>query len=436
MRTRSMGDEPVKNHKYLSLRALEGLAGYQYKSGGLTWMDHVHNPMWNAAVERLPMWLAPNLITLTGTMFVVTAYLFSVFYQPEFQGEELPRWVYWYFGLAVLLYVNLDCMDGKQARRTGTSSPLGQLFDHGCDALSLHLLLDTVRTSLELPGGWAAVGMEMLVVVPWMLAHWEEYHTGMMLYGNGWFGVLEGNYSLMSISFVSAIFGPKVWQHTILPPGTLPSFLEGLNSFRYAMLASVAVMACISGAGQIYRVVIFPTASLPKKEAGNKQLGHGASIVHLFWVCLLAVLGWAYLISTPVHVPGEHLSSHKYLWSPWGQGKMPALLADWGHLVGHARIVGLTWGLVYAVFASQMILSHMSKEPFVPYPWALGVLIVGCANTLLHIAPPLLVDTVLLALTFLGYGHFVSSVILQICEHLGINCLTIKKRPLESKRLR
>lgn len=28
-------------------------------------------------------------------------------------------------------------MDGKQARRTGSSSPLGQLFDHGCDALAM-----------------------------------------------------------------------------------------------------------------------------------------------------------------------------------------------------------------------------------------------------------------------------------------------------------
>jgi len=27
-------------------------------------------------------------------------------------------------------------MDGKQARKTGNSSPLGMLFDHGCDAIT------------------------------------------------------------------------------------------------------------------------------------------------------------------------------------------------------------------------------------------------------------------------------------------------------------
>jgi ethanolaminephosphotransferase len=30
-------------------------------------------------------------------------------------------------------------MDGKQARRTQTSSPMGMLFDHGCDALTTFL---------------------------------------------------------------------------------------------------------------------------------------------------------------------------------------------------------------------------------------------------------------------------------------------------------
>jgi len=34
------------------------------------------------------------------------------------------------------VYQSLDAIDGKQARRTGTSNPLGELFDHGCDSIS------------------------------------------------------------------------------------------------------------------------------------------------------------------------------------------------------------------------------------------------------------------------------------------------------------
>ncbi len=38
-----------------------------------------------------------------------------------------------------MTYRILDEMDGKQARRTGNSSPLGLIFDHGCDAFTTGL---------------------------------------------------------------------------------------------------------------------------------------------------------------------------------------------------------------------------------------------------------------------------------------------------------
>lgn len=47
-----------------------------------------------------------------------------------------PRWLYFTFAVGLFVYQSLDAIDGKQARRTGTSGPLGELFDHGCDALN------------------------------------------------------------------------------------------------------------------------------------------------------------------------------------------------------------------------------------------------------------------------------------------------------------
>ncbi|MCP9266269.1 CDP-alcohol phosphatidyltransferase [Dirofilaria immitis] len=45
-------------------------------------------------------------------------------------------WAYFQAALGVFLFQTLDATDGKQARRTGSSSPLGELLDHGCDAMS------------------------------------------------------------------------------------------------------------------------------------------------------------------------------------------------------------------------------------------------------------------------------------------------------------
>lgn len=48
-------------------------------------------------------------------------------------------------GLMLIPVLAPPALQGKQARRTKSSSPLGQLFDHGCDALSVHLLLSNTQ---------------------------------------------------------------------------------------------------------------------------------------------------------------------------------------------------------------------------------------------------------------------------------------------------
>lgn len=39
--------------------------------------------------------------------------------------------------ILILCYMILDNTDGKQARRTQTSSPLGELIDHGSDSMTV-----------------------------------------------------------------------------------------------------------------------------------------------------------------------------------------------------------------------------------------------------------------------------------------------------------
>ena len=53
---------------------------------------------------------------------------------------QLPTWLMVTGALSIFWYQTLDAIDGKQARRTGTSGPLGQLFDHGCDAISTTMI--------------------------------------------------------------------------------------------------------------------------------------------------------------------------------------------------------------------------------------------------------------------------------------------------------
>ncbi len=93
-------------------------------------------------------------MTLLGFLFTLTCSVVMYIYNPEEPEGDFPDWVLIYVPVAMFLYqVNfslfpldhqnqvLDAADGIQARKNGTTSPLGMLFDHGCDVVSLFLIL-------------------------------------------------------------------------------------------------------------------------------------------------------------------------------------------------------------------------------------------------------------------------------------------------------
>ena len=101
---------------------------------------YIQSPLCDWIVDHLPMWLAPNLITLFGFAFnVATVLIMVIGFGPEC-GGPLPGWFCAWFGIAYQIYQTADNCDGKQARRTGSGSPLGMLCDHGCDATTAILI--------------------------------------------------------------------------------------------------------------------------------------------------------------------------------------------------------------------------------------------------------------------------------------------------------
>ena len=133
--TRAAATPGLLNFRRLSDAGLVHIALHKYKSGTYTPLDNAMNGFWLACAERLPLWIAPNMVTLIGLLFNVLAYVRVVRHQGGGLMEgPLPPWVNAACAACLFLYQTLDAMDGKHARRTGNSSPLGQLFDHGCDA--------------------------------------------------------------------------------------------------------------------------------------------------------------------------------------------------------------------------------------------------------------------------------------------------------------
>jgi ethanolaminephosphotransferase len=68
----------------------------------------------------------------------------------------------------------LDNADGKQARKTGSSSPLGLLFDHGCDAMNTFISGLTLFTIVQIGNTGLASLAYMMPMSAFFLATWEE----------------------------------------------------------------------------------------------------------------------------------------------------------------------------------------------------------------------------------------------------------------------
>ncbi|KAL4721060.1 hypothetical protein ACJJTC_007013 [Scirpophaga incertulas] len=114
---------------------LKRLNEHKYSCTSASILDAWLQPWWCWLVSKTPLWLAPNLITILGLIVNIVTTLILVWYSPDAR-QNLPWWACTLCALGVFIYQSLDAIDGKQARRTNTQSPLGELFDHGCDSIS------------------------------------------------------------------------------------------------------------------------------------------------------------------------------------------------------------------------------------------------------------------------------------------------------------
>lgn len=89
-----------------------------------------------------------------------------------------------YVMIHVFILLCVDGVDGKQARRTNSSTPLGELFDHGLDSWACIFFVATVYSIFG--RGESGVAVATLYYILWVvlfsfiLSHWEKYNTGIL----------------------------------------------------------------------------------------------------------------------------------------------------------------------------------------------------------------------------------------------------------------
>ena len=195
----------------LSKESLAKVKDFRYQGSDTSPIyKYLLSPFAQFCVDKCtPLWMAPNMITLIGlsSSFISTALV--LVYNPTL-GLNGPRWLSLFVGFGIFFYQTLDNMDGKQARRTGSSSALGMLFDHGCDAINAGLC--AIPMGSVLGTGWTVSIFFTLWCgfVPFYFQTWEEYYLGAMNLPpiNG---PSEGLLIAVFMCFCSYFYGSQFW---------------------------------------------------------------------------------------------------------------------------------------------------------------------------------------------------------------------------------
>jgi len=349
---------------------------------------------WNACVGFLPLWLAPNMVTLLGFFFVLGNVGLLEVTDPDFTGPK-HSWVYFSYAFGVWAYSTMDNIDGKQARRTGTSSGLGELFDHGIDSLNCTLasLLETSAMAF----GATRIGAltAFIPTLPMFFSTWETYHTH-TLYLGYFNGPTEGLIIASSIMLLSAIYGPQIWHQ---PMADWVGFSDLLGSLSFKDIWTPMLL------------ISFFTAHLPSCIYNVWQARKAKGLP-----LLPALLEWA---------PMLVFTGSLVLWlgSPYS-----VLLRD-----NHLCLLCLTLSFVFGRMTTKTILAHLTRQAY-PYWTTLLIPLVGGAVlvNLPYLGLPAVSANVehlylwaYFVLSIVVYFRWAYLVITAICDYLGINCLTI-----------
>ena len=142
-------------------------------------------------------------------------YLIDAYLSPLNNGAAPTKW-YLSFALLLLAYQTLDGSDGKQARRTKTGSALGELMDHGVDAVATAfaaaVVADATQFSLSSDVVWICVfGGQMT----FCMSNLTLLHRGRQQFNP--IDIMELQWVMITTLALAGVFGTQWWIDTHVP---------------------------------------------------------------------------------------------------------------------------------------------------------------------------------------------------------------------------
>ena len=202
--------------KSLSPDALSNIKKFKYSSTDSSiFYNYFLSPILNKVVTYLPMTLSPNIITLLGLVFNYVSFTLTQYELGNDFSTAPSRAICLIQFATHFLYIIFDNLDGKQARRTKSSSAFGMLLDHGCDVFTNIIICFNVTHLLQLGNeGPFSYIIFIALLLGFFLLTYEEYLLHELHLG-GFNGPDEGNVMVAMGALVGGVF-PHCYEWKIM----------------------------------------------------------------------------------------------------------------------------------------------------------------------------------------------------------------------------
>ncbi|XP_057662569.1 cholinephosphotransferase 1 isoform X1 [Diorhabda carinulata] len=357
--------------KLLSEVQLKKLGEHEYSCQSHSLLDKILQPYWSWLVLKVPIWLAPNLITIVGLCINIFTSLLLTWYSPDAKIEA-PRWACALCALGLFIYQSLDAIDGKQARRTNSSNPLGELFDHGCDSISTVFVALSACTAVQLGyyPGWMFFQCFCAMTL-FYCAHWQTYVSGTLRFGK--IDVTEAQCTIIVILMISAVFGPNVWSTKIF-------------SDSFEMWYAIPISTISVGTVTMYHHVITVfTGGIGKNGSTVAVSLFGFEIYMAHVMCSAFYLGYfqvflSFIESLKIGGIGKNgstIAGTSVLSPiiPFSMVLVPAFIiykkSTQEIYQNHPALYILAFGFVAAKVTNRLVVAHMTKSEMDYTDWAL-----------------------------------------------------------------
>lgn len=155
--------------------------------------------------------------------------------------ETVPHWFYLLFGICYLIYRTFDETDGKQARRTGSSSPLGMLFDHGCDGFSVTFVVICSMKFLSTGDKPLSLFFYNACITMFYFPILEEYYIGGIFFGKC-NPITDGAILASGMYLFLGIFGNSILSTILIEKGSLWQGNEAMDLMDIVMYSCFLVV--------------------------------------------------------------------------------------------------------------------------------------------------------------------------------------------------